>query len=188
MTKRKSPQETRAKTSSRDKLPPVLAVVGRSKTGKTTLVERLIQALTEKGYSVGTIKHARGGFEVDLEGKDSDRHYRAGARAVAVVCAEQEKMAFFGRLSAQTPIDEICQRLFPDVDLIILEGFKTLSFPKIETTLGEALSCGGDPDLIAVVGQAPGAAASVPCFSRADAPVLVDLIEDRLNLKTQRPG
>jgi molybdopterin-guanine dinucleotide biosynthesis protein B len=188
MTKPRSPQETRAKTPSRDKLPPVLAVVGRSKTGKTTLVERLIHALTEKGYSVGTMKDARGGFEIDLEGKDSDRHYRAGARAVAVLSAEQERMAFFGRLSAQAPIDELCRRLFPDVDLIILEGFKSLGFPKIETTLGEALSCGGDPNLIAVVGQAPGATASVPWFSLADSPALVDLIEDRLSLKTRRPG
>lgn len=188
MTKRKSPQETRAKTPSPDTLPPVLAVVGRSKTGKTTLVERLIHALAEKGYCVGTMKDARGGFEIDLEGKDSDRHYRAGAQAVAVLSSEQEKMAFFGRLSVQTPIDEICRRLFPDVDLIMLEGFKTLRFPKIETTLGESLSCYGDPDLLAVVGEAPGGTADVPCFSLADAPAVVALIEDRLNLNTRRPG
>ncbi len=188
MTKQRSPQETRAKTPSPDTLPPVLAVVGRSKTGKTTLVEQLIHSLTEKGYSVGTIKDAQGGFEIDLEGKDSDRHYRAGARAVAVLSAEQEKMAFFSRLSAEDSIEELCQRFFPDVDLIILEGFKTLGFPKIETTLGEALSCGGDPNLIAVVGEALGGTADVPCFSLAETPALVARIEDRLTLVARRPG
>ena len=188
MTKRRSPQKRRAKTPSRDKLPPVLAVVGRSKTGKTTLIEHLIHALAEKGYIVGTIKDATGGFQIDSEGKDSDRHYRAGAQAVAVVSAKQERMAFFARLSAKPSISELCQRLFPDVDLVILEGFRTLGFPKIETTRGESLYCNSDPNLFAVVGQTPGGAGHVSCFSLTDMSGLVTLIEGRFKLAARESG
>jgi molybdopterin-guanine dinucleotide biosynthesis protein B len=156
--------------------------VGRSKTGKTTLVEHLIHALTERGYAVGTIKDAKGGFQLDLEGKDTDKHYRAGAQAVAVVAAEQGQMAFFARLSGEPRIDELCERLFSDVDLVIIEGFKSLSIPKIETTRGEALSCVEDANLMAVVGEPAGTAGDVPCLSLNDVPELVSLIERRFNL------
>jgi molybdopterin-guanine dinucleotide biosynthesis protein len=83
MTKRRSPLKRRARTPSRDNLPPVLAVVGRGKTGKTTLIERLIRALAEKGYSVATIKDARGGFEVDLIERRLDLATRRPGKSVA---------------------------------------------------------------------------------------------------------
>ena len=65
--------------------PPVVCFVGRSNSGKTTLIERLILELTESGYRVATIKHAGHGFDLDTEGKDSWRHKRAGARQVVVL-------------------------------------------------------------------------------------------------------
>ena len=58
---------------------PIVSIVGRSNTGKTTLIEGIIPELKKQGYRVATIKHNRHGFEVDHEGKDSWRHRRAGA-------------------------------------------------------------------------------------------------------------
>ena len=182
MTKRRSAQKIRQKTSSRNKLPPIFAVVGRSGSGKTTLVEGLIHGLAKKGYSVGTIKHAECGFQLDLEGKDSAKHYRAGAQCVAVVSAKQEEMAVFARLPTNQSIEELCKRFFPDVDLVILEGFKNLPFPKIETTRGETLCCKDDPNLVAVVGRTPNPKDDVPRFSFRDIPALLRLIERTLRL------
>jgi molybdopterin-guanine dinucleotide biosynthesis protein B len=182
MTKRRSRRKPRQTTSSLDCLPPILAVVGRSGSGKTTLVESLLHELIQKRYSVGTIKNAKGGFQLDLEGKDSAKHYRAGAQGVALVSEEQGEAAFLTRLPAKLSIEDLCKRLFPDVDLVILEGFKELPFPKIEVTRGESLCCDGDPNLVAVVGHDPDSRNDAPCFTLRDIPALVRLIEDTLGL------
>jgi len=185
MTRRRSGQKKKAVRFNRDTSPPVLAVVGRSSSGKTTVLERLIRALTDKGYAVGTIKNAKGGFQLDLEGKDSARHYRAGARGVAIVSAEQKEIAFFSRVEQDPSVIELCERLFPDVDVVLLEGFKDLPVPKIETTRGERLSCAGDGTLVAVVGQTPDMPHDVACFGLTDTSGLVDLVERRLGLRSR---
>ena len=77
--------------------PPLLSFVGRSNSGKTTLIERLIQELVLAGYRIATIKHAGHGFELDTEGKDSWRHKRAGASNVIVL--SKGSMAMFFRCS-----------------------------------------------------------------------------------------
>src|SRR5439155_1107171 len=65
-------------------LPPILCFVGRSNSGKTTLIERLIPMLVREGYRIATIKHAGHGFDLDTEGKDSWRLKRAGSKTVSV--------------------------------------------------------------------------------------------------------
>ena len=39
-------------------MPPVVSIVGESKSGKTAVIERLVQELKYRGYRVATIKHA----------------------------------------------------------------------------------------------------------------------------------
>jgi molybdopterin-guanine dinucleotide biosynthesis protein B len=185
MTKRRSVQKRKAGRSNRSILPPVLAVVGRSRSGKTTVLEQLIRALTEKGYAVGTIKDAKGGFQLDLEGKDSAKHYRAGARGVVIVSAEQKEVAFFSHLEEDPSVRELCRRFFPAVDVVLLEGFKELPVPKIETTRGEPLSCGGDANLVAVVGQQSDVPPGVRCFDLGDTSGLVELVERTLRLASR---
>src|SRR3990167_5491047 len=63
---------------------PVVSIVGKSDTGKTTLIEKIIPELTRRGYLVATIKHDVHGFEMDREGKDSWRHKQAGARTTVL--------------------------------------------------------------------------------------------------------
>ena len=66
-------------------MPAVLSIVGRSKVGKTTFLEKLVPEIKSRGYLVGTIKHdAHDHFEIDHKGKDSWRHREAGAQAVAI--------------------------------------------------------------------------------------------------------
>ncbi|MCK4242893.1 MAG: molybdopterin-guanine dinucleotide biosynthesis protein B, partial [Dehalococcoidia bacterium] len=65
-------------------MPPVISIVGKSKSGKTTLIERLVAELKRRGYRVATIKHSPKGFELDQPGKDSWRHAQSGSDAVVV--------------------------------------------------------------------------------------------------------
>ena len=70
---------------------PVVSIVGKSKSGKTTLIEKVIPELKNRGYKIGIVKHAAHGFEIDKKGKDSWRHQHAGADTVIV--AGSDKMA-----------------------------------------------------------------------------------------------
>ena len=65
-------------------MPPVISIVGKSKSGKTTLIEKLIPELKKRGYKIGIIKHAFHELEFDKKGKDSWRHKAAGAETVMV--------------------------------------------------------------------------------------------------------
>ena len=108
----------------------IVCFVGRSNSGKTTLIERLIPVLIGAGYRVATVKHAGHGFELDTEGKDSWRHKRAGASAVVVL--SKGSMAMFADVAEEMKVEEVRdQFLDKDVDLIIAEGWKSEGYPII---------------------------------------------------------
>jgi molybdopterin-guanine dinucleotide biosynthesis protein B len=109
---------------------PILCFVGRSNSGKTTLIERLIPELVKAGYKVATIKHAGHGFDLDTEGKDSWRHKRAGASTVMVL--SKGSLAMFADVNDDIKVSELRDRfLDQSLDLIIAEGWKSEGFPKI---------------------------------------------------------
>lgn len=101
----------------------VLSIVGSSGSGKTTLIEKLVPELAKLGYRIAVVKHAHKGFEIDVKGKDSQRIFDAGAD-VAIIT--EEKVAIFRRDSLQGVLD-----LFQGYDIVLLEGFSKLHFPKI---------------------------------------------------------
>ena len=154
---------------------PILCFVGRSNSGKTTVIERLIPELTRVGYRIATVKHAGHGFELDTEGKDSWRHKQAGASAVVVL--SKGSMAMFADVSEEIKVEEIRDRfLDSEIDLIIAEGWKSEDYPKIAVVrehLGEVtVSTEG---LLAIVSMKP-IQSSVPCFDRDDIQNLTELI------------
>jgi len=109
---------------------PILCFVGRSNSGKTTLIERVIPELVRAGYKVATVKHAGHGFDLDTEGKDSWRHKRAGASSVMVL--SKGSMAMFAEVSDQMKVEEVRDRFLDHTyDLIIAEGWKNEGYPKI---------------------------------------------------------
>ena len=112
------------------KKPYAIAVVGNSGAGKTTLLERLIPALKGKGHRVGVIKHDAHRFDIDHPGKDSHRLTAAGADTMMITSAE--KLAMVKRHAASPPIEELLERYFSDMDLVLVEGFRGSSLPKIE--------------------------------------------------------
>jgi len=74
-------------------MPPVVSIVGRAKSGKTTLLERLIGELTSRGYRVATIKHTPQGMSFDKPDKDSWRHLQAGSKAT-IACSPDKASLF----------------------------------------------------------------------------------------------
>jgi molybdopterin-guanine dinucleotide biosynthesis protein MobB len=139
--------------------PNAIAIVGNSGAGKTTLLERLIPAFKRKGVRVGVVKHDAHRFDIDHPGKDSHRLTAAGADTMMITSAE--KLAMVKRHAASPPIEELLDRYFSDVDLVLVEGFRGSSLPKIEVHRKEfrrALICRGewnDPGLAAVASDEP---------------------------------
>jgi molybdopterin-guanine dinucleotide biosynthesis adapter protein len=154
---------------------PILCFVGRSNSGKTTLIERVIPELVKVGYKVATVKHAGHGFDLDTEGKDSWRHKRAGASSVMVL--SKGSMAMFADVSDQMNVEEIRDRFLDHTyDLIIAEGWKHERYPKIvivRDQVGEiSVSTEG---LLAVVSD-KSVDLSVPSFGLDDVTGVASLI------------
>src|SRR5437016_2391063 len=102
-------------------LPPIVCFVGRSNSGKATLIERLIPVLVREGYRIATIKHAGHGFDLDTEGKDSWRLKRAGAKTVIVT--SKGSLAMFADVDEEVRVEELRERYVRDGGaLIIGEG------------------------------------------------------------------
>ncbi len=96
----------------------ILSIVGHSKAGKTSLIERLVPILKDRGLRILVVKHALD-FEIDREGKDSWRIFNAG---VDVAIASKSKLAFISRMGDD--LDRICS-IFDFYDLVITEGFNS---------------------------------------------------------------
>jgi len=110
--------------------PPIICIVGKKKSGKTTFIEKLVPELKALGISVGTIKHDAHSFEMDHEGKDSWRHRQAGADTVVV--SSPDKVAMIKNVTHEMSLPELAECMFADRQMIIAEGFFRSDQPKIE--------------------------------------------------------
>ena len=107
---------------------PVAAVCGLKNSGKTTLIVRLVRHLTGRGLRVAVIKHDGHDFSCDIPGTDSWQFAAAGAYGTAVYSAER---VFIHRQGTGEKAEDLIGQ-FPEADLILLEGGKDSSWPKIE--------------------------------------------------------
>ncbi len=110
---------------------PIFCIVGESNTGKTSLVCDLIEGLDERGYEVGSIKHTRGDFSIDSEGKDTWHHAEAGSKLVGFSAKNETDFIFKERLEVESLVSKM-ERL-GNFDVILIEGMKGEEFPKIAT-------------------------------------------------------
>jgi len=166
---------------------PIVSIVGRSNTGKTTLIEKLIIELRRRGYRVGTIKHNSHGFDIDHEGKDSWRHKKAGAQVTVI--ASPHRVAVIEDVNRDYELSELMDHYIRDVDIILSEGFKKNPHPKIEVVrsgLKHEPLCTREDNLIAVASDRP-LERGVPCLDINDAGSIVNLIENRF-LKRNSQG
>lgn len=108
--------------------PFLIAICGCKNSGKTTLIEKLIPKFCKKGYKVATIKHDGHDFQGDVEGTDTYKHKKAGAYATAIFSDNK-----FMIIKEDNTVDEkYFINIFPEADIIFLEGFKGSNYPKLE--------------------------------------------------------
>jgi len=101
---------------------PVFGICGYSGSGKTTVVEAVVGQLTRRGLKVGVVKHAGVELDVDREGKDTDRFFRAGAD---VVLRGSGQCFFRAHGTGDMPLPELLRLMGPYYDLVLVEGHKT---------------------------------------------------------------
>jgi len=132
---------------------PILSIVGRSNSGKTTLLEKLIRELTGRGRWIGTIKHHfHGPVAVDVPGKDSWKHREAGAAEVLVSSSQRWALMRELRGAAEPRLPELLAKM-SRVDLVVVEGFKREPHRKIEVyraANGKPLLFPDDPGIVGI--------------------------------------
>jgi molybdopterin-guanine dinucleotide biosynthesis protein B len=108
---------------------PTVSIVGHSGSGKTTLIAQLVPALVARGLLVGTVKHAPHLDRLDAPGSDTAMHFESGS--TRVLLRGEGGSALFWR-HGLSPLEQDIGRLFADCDLVLVEGGKRESFPKLE--------------------------------------------------------
>jgi len=162
----------------------VISVVAKSGTGKTTLLEKLIAELKHRNYRVGVIKHDAHRFEIDHVGKDSWRLTQAGADTMMISSEAKLALVKLNNVSGEPSVYELLDEYFDDVDIVLTEGFKKNTLPKIEVHRKErsaTLLCRGelrDETLIAVASDEK-INLDVPVYDINDTVGICDFIENR---------
>jgi molybdopterin-guanine dinucleotide biosynthesis protein MobB len=169
--------------------PPMVAVIGKKHSGKTTLTVQLSAELHRRGHRVMTIKHGSHTFNIDPATTDTYRHYHEG-HAERVAMAAPDKFALIVRWSDELTAEEIAARHMSDADIVVCEGFKRSRLPKIEVFRAAAHEKPlYDPDdeaarhYLAIVADTAVAGAAVPVIRLDDASwldTLADLLERRI--------
>lgn len=157
---------------------PIVCFVGKSDSGKTTFLEKVIAELRGRGYRVGVVKHDTHASEPDQPGKDTWRLRRAGAARVMLSSARY--LALVGEVEEELGLEEIAGRYLSDVEIILTEGYKRSAYPKVEVCRAERsqeLLCSPE-ELLAVVSDLRF---DLPCpqFGLDDARGVADLLEER---------
>ena len=156
----------------------IIGLAGWSGSGKTTLLTRLIPCLTARGKSVSTLKHAHHAFDVDRPGKDSFEHRSAGATEVLVVSGNRWALMHELRGAPEPPLPVMLAKL-SRVDLVLVEGFKRESFPKLEvhrSANGKPLLHPEDRWIVAVASDTPLPHVKLPVVDLNDVEAIADLL------------
>ncbi|MGL5008625.1 MAG: molybdopterin-guanine dinucleotide biosynthesis protein B [Paracoccaceae bacterium] len=151
-------------------------IIGWKNAGKTSLMERLVANITARGFTVSTVKHVHHDVDLDQPGKDTFRHRAAGAQEVILASAHRFALLHEHR-GPEPALAAILARLAP-VDLVLVEGYKRDTHPKVEvfrTGEGRSLIAPGDPTVRAVATDAT-VQVTVPVLDLNDTAAVADFI------------
>lgn len=141
----------------------IFGFAGYSGSGKTTLIEKLVPRFTALGLTISLIKQTHHDFDIDQPGKDSWRHRQAGCMEVLVTSGRRWALMHELRDAAEPPLEQHLARLSP-CDLVLVEGYKRESIPKLEIHRNaQPFLFPEDPHIVAFAGDAPPDIA-LPCF------------------------
>jgi molybdopterin-guanine dinucleotide biosynthesis protein B len=148
----------------------IFGLVGWSGSGKTTLMRGLLPTLTERGLNVSTIKHTHHNFDIDKPGKDSYMHREAGAHEVLITGARRWAILHENRDHTEPDMDSLLARM-EEVDLVLVEGFKSYSHRKLEVfrpSVGKPMIAMDDETIVAVASDEKFDAPGVPLLNLND--------------------
>lgn len=158
---------------------PFISIVGKSGSGKTVLMEKLVAEFKRRGKRVATVKHSPKGFELDTAGKDSWKLRQAGSDCVML--ASDKELACFERLEQEVDPGHLLGLTGGGFDVILVEGYRGARLPKIEVhraELGDELLCPPNT-LVAVVSNA-ARAGELPVFAPDNADKVANFIEHKV--------
>ena len=167
----------------------IFGLAGWSGSGKTTLIVKLIPLIIGKGLTVSTIKHAHHAFDIDRPGKDSFEHRQSGAKEVLISSANRWALMHELPEEREPPLSELIKRMSV-VDLLLVEGFKWESHPKIEvyrSSLGKPLLQPDDKNIIAVACDEKLNNITVPKLQLSCVSEIAEFILTTLKIPTRVP-
>ena len=163
---------------------PILSIVSKKGCGKTTLIEKLLKEFKTRGYKVGTIKHDTHGFDMDHEGKDTWRHKQAGANGVLI--SSPWKVTLILDVAEELWLDELVNKYYQDMDLVITEGYKQAAKTQVEVfqkAKYETPMYTGENNVIAILSDIL-LDVNIPCYGLDDYMPVVDMVETLLLKKS----
>jgi len=163
----------------------IFGVVGWSGSGKTTLVTSLIPELVGRGLRISTVKHTHHDIEIDKPGKDSHRHREAGATEVLVTSPRRWALIHELHEASEPDVESLIRRMSA-VDLVLVEGFKSHRFAKLEVhrpSLGKPLLAASDPSVVAVASDQPLLETALPVLPLDDVGAIATFIMAHFHLR-----
>jgi len=146
--------------------PYILGIcAANSGSGKTYIIERLIPELKKRGYSVSVIKHAHHNFDIDKPGKDSFKIRESGAKQTLIFNASRSALITESE-NKDFDLNKALEQINEPTDIILVEGLKTMSIPKIEIyreKISNELLYNKDKNIIGVISDV-GIKSDIPCF------------------------
>jgi molybdopterin-guanine dinucleotide biosynthesis adapter protein len=156
----------------------MIGLAGWSGSGKTTLITKVLPVLIKRGLKVSTLKHAHHGFDLDQPGKDSFMHRAAGASEVIISSAKRWAVLHELREEPEWDMPALLKKIAP-VDLVLVEGYKRESFPKIEiyrATNGKPLLHDEDKFIVAIASDMPLPSVKLPVIDLNDINAVADAL------------
>jgi molybdopterin-guanine dinucleotide biosynthesis adapter protein len=159
----------------------IIGLAGWSGAGKTTLLAKALPRIVARGLTVSTLKHAHHSFDLDQPGKDSHTHRMAGATEVLIASVNRYALMHELRGAPEPSLPELLEKLSP-VDLVVIEGFKTARYPKLEVfraEVGKPALHQDDPFVVGIVSDTAFPASGRPVVAIDDVEAVVGLMLER---------
>ena len=155
----------------------VIGIVGWKDVGKTFVVTEIIKLLVQKGYKVGSIKHAHHNFDIDQRGTDSFKHRKSGSTEVIISSSKRWAKIIENINKKEKKLNELLKE-FNDIDVAIVEGFKKENHPKIEIISQNSKIQNNEINNVIAIVSDNIIDSSIPVFKKNDVESLTQFIID----------